>query len=70
MARNFPTSNSVRKKGFSIYFADPYSAWQLGLNENKKGLIRQYFPKGTNFNDITNKNLALVMIKSIKDIPI
>ena len=40
-----------------IYFAKPYCSWQRGSNENTNGLLRQYFPKKTNFNDISEKTL-------------
>ena len=46
--------------GVGFFFADPYCSWQRGLNENTNGLIRQYFPKGTDFSKITNRQILHV----------
>ncbi len=43
--------------GFRCYFADPYSSWQRGTNENTNGLLRQFFPKGTDFNEISEEEI-------------
>jgi transposase, IS30 family len=46
-----------------VYFAHPYSSWERGLNENTNGLIRQYFTKGSSFENITDKDVDEVMEK-------
>jgi IS30 family transposase len=43
-----------------VFFCDPQSPWQRGSNENTNGLVRQFFPKGTNFNEVTEKELLYV----------
>jgi transposase, IS30 family len=49
-----------KKMKIKVYFCDPYSSYQRGTNENRIGILRQYFPKKTDLTKLTNRQLEKV----------
>lgn len=47
----------LQELAMQVYFADPYSSWQRGTNENTNGLLRRYLPKKTAFTELTQEEL-------------
>lgn len=51
----------TRITGIPVFFADPYKSWQRWTNEHANGMIRRFFPKGTNFDEITEEQIQEVV---------
>lgn len=59
--KEFSQHQEIAKElDIGYYFARPYHSWERGANENMNGLIRQYFPKGMSFENITNEQVQYV----------
>lgn len=54
--------------GLQVYFADPYCSWQRGTNEHTNGLLRQYFPRGVDFDCVSWRELE-VAVHQLNDRP-
>lgn len=51
----------AKHTGVQIYFAHAFHAWEKGSNENSNGLLREFFPKGTDFSRVTQEQVATVL---------
>ncbi len=46
-----------------VYYTDPYSSWQKGMNENCNGILRRFIPKGTDLNKVNKERLEKILDK-------
>ena len=51
------------KRRTEVYYTDPYSSWQKGMNENCNGILRRFIPKGTDLNSIPKEKLEEILRK-------
>jgi len=58
----------ARALKIQVFFAHPYASWERGTNEHTNGLLRQYYPKGTDFADVSHYDLART-VKSLNQRP-
>lgn len=58
----------AKSLNIKVYFAHPYCSWERGTNEHTNGLLRQYYPKGTDFTEVSHHDLA-TKVQRINDRP-
>ena len=59
--KEFADHHTISKElELDFYFARPYHSWERGANENTNGLIRQYVPKGSSFENINNQDIMCI----------
>lgn len=57
--KEFACATNIKDQlGLILYFADPYSSWQRGINENANGVLREFYPKKTNLTFVTQEELT------------
>ena len=54
------SKNNDKERRITLYYADSYSAWPKGMNENCNGILRRFIPKGTDLNKIRQKSLKIL----------
>ena len=57
------SKNDRRVKRTKVYYTDPYSSWQKGMNENCNGILRRFIPKWTDLNTISKYKLEIILEK-------
>jgi IS30 family transposase len=55
----------AKKQDAKVHYAHPYCSWERGRNENTNGLIRQFFPKTTDLNKVTQEEIDVVINRLI-----
>lgn len=53
--------------GVEIFFAQPYHSWERGSSENVNSLVRRFFPKRTNFDEVSDEEIQVVEEQSMRD---
>lgn len=59
-SKNIEKSRYTKGNRTVLYYCHPYSSWERGTNENINRMIRRFFPKGTNFDEVTKQQITMV----------